>query len=139
MHLSAASWRRREPIRCPAGFACRCLAGLCHPLSLWHVHTAVPVCLPRVGRPRDRQSAGGPTLDGTTNVWPSGNVTIVAHQGEIGGPVVGPVVVDHSGRFSINLPSGIYTLVQADVAGQPKTVTIRPGEYAHVILWQAVP
>ena len=52
---------------------------------------------------------------------------------------MGPVVVDHSGRFSINLPSGTYTLVQADVAGQPKTVTIRPGEYAHVILWQAVP
>ena len=98
-----------------------------------------PSASPESGVRGTAKSAGGPTLDGTTNVWPSGNVTIVAHQGEIGGPVVGPVVADHSGRFSINLPSGTYTLVQADVAGQPKTVTIRPGEYAHVILWQAVP
>ena len=85
------------------------------------------------------KSAGGPSVDGTTNVWPSSNVTVVAHKGEIGGPVEAQVVADHDGRFSMDLPPGTYTLVQADVAGQPKTVTVRAGEYAHITLWQAVP
>ena len=86
------------------------------------------------------KSAGGPaTSDGTTNVWPSSNVTVVAHEGEIGGPVVARVVADHAGRFSIDLPPGTYTLVQADVAGQPKKVTVHAGEYVRITLWQAVP
>ena len=86
------------------------------------------------------KSAGGPaTSDGTTSVWPSSNVTVVAHKGEVDGPVVARVVADHAGKFSIGLPPGTYTLVQAEVAGQPKTVTVHAGEYVSVTLWQAVP
>ena len=86
------------------------------------------------------KSAGGPaTSDGTTNVWPSSNVTVVAHKGEVDGPVVARVVADHAGKFSIGLPPGTYTLVQAVVAGQPKTVTVHAGEYVSITLWQAVP
>lgn len=86
------------------------------------------------------KSAGGPvTSDGTTNVWPSSNVTVVAHKGEIGGPVVARVVADHAGKFRIGLPPGTYTLVQVEVAGQPKTVTVYAGEYARITLWQSVP
>jgi hypothetical protein len=86
------------------------------------------------------KSAGGPaTSDGTTNVWPSSNVTVVAHEGGIGGPVVARDVADHAGRFRMDLPPGAYTLVQAEAGGQPKTVIVRPGEYAHITLWQAIP
>ncbi len=46
---------------------------------------------------------------------------------------------DHGGRFTIDLPPGTYTLVQAEVAGQPKTVTVHAGEYVRITLWQAVP
>ena len=85
------------------------------------------------------KSAGGPSVDGTTNVWPSSNVTVVAHKGEVDGPVIGQAVTDHGGRFSIDLPPGTYTLVQSEVAGQPKTVTVHAGEYVRITLWQAVP
>jgi hypothetical protein len=86
------------------------------------------------------KSAGGPaTSDEATNVWPSSNVTVVAHEGEIDGPVVARVVADQAGRFSMDLPPGTYTLVQADVAGQPKKVTVHTGEYVRTTLWQAVP
>ena len=85
------------------------------------------------------KSGGGPTSDGTTNVWPSSNVTVVAHKGELNGPVVARVVADQDGRFTIDLPPGAYTLVQAELGGQAKAVTIRPGEFAEVTLWQAVP
>ena len=85
------------------------------------------------------KSGGGPTSDGTTNVWPSSNVTVVAHKGELNGPVVAQVVADQAGRFSIKLPPGTSTLVQAEMGGQAKTITIRPGEFAEVTLWQAVP
>ena len=85
------------------------------------------------------KSAGGPSVDGTTNVWPSSNVTVVAHKGEVDGPVVAQAVADHGGRFTIDLPPGTYTLVQAEVAGQPKTVTVHAGEYVRITLWQAVP
>ena len=85
------------------------------------------------------KSAGGPSVNGRTNVWPSSNVTVAAHKGEIGGPVVARVVADHAGVFSLDLPPGTYMLVQADVAGQPKTVIVRAGEYAHITLRRAVP
>jgi hypothetical protein len=85
------------------------------------------------------KSGGGPTSDGTTNVWPSSNVTVVAHKGELNGPVVARVVADQDGRFTIDLPPGAYTLVQAEPGGQAKAVTIRAGEFAEVTLWQAVP
>jgi predicted small lipoprotein YifL len=100
-----------------------------------------PSASPESGVRGTAKSAGGPaTSDGTTNVWPSSNVTVVAHAGGIGGQVVARVVADHAGKFSIDLPSGTYTLVQAAPAGaQPKTVTVRQGEYAHLTLWQAVP
>ena len=78
-------------------------------------------------------------VNGKTNVWPSSAVTVVAHKGELGGPVAAPVAADHAGRFSMDLPPGTYTLVQADVAGQPKTVIVHPGEYARVTVWQAIP
>ncbi len=94
---------------------------------------------PESGVQGTAKTTGGPaTPDGTNNVWPSSNVTVVAHEGEIGGPVVARVVADHAGRFRMDLPPGTYTLVAADVASQPKTVTIRPGEYAHITLWQAI-
>ena len=85
------------------------------------------------------KSAGGPTVDGTTNVWPSSNVTVVAHEGEVDGPVVARAVADHAGKFNIGLPPGTYTLIQAEVAGQPKTVTVHAGQYVRITLWQAVP
>ena len=85
-------------------------------------------------------SAGGPaTSDGTTNVWPSSNVTVVAHKGEVDGPVVAQAVADHDGRFRIDLPPGTYTLVQAEVAGRPETITVHAGKYVRITLWQAVP
>jgi multidrug efflux pump subunit AcrA (membrane-fusion protein) len=99
-----------------------------------------PSASPESGLRGTAKSAGGPaTSNGTTNVWPSSAVTVVAHKGGIGGPVVARVVADHAGRFSMDLPPGTYALVQANVAGQPKTVTVRAGEYAHVTLWQAIP
>jgi len=100
-----------------------------------------PSASPESGVRGTAKSAGGPaTSDGTTNVWPSSDVTVVAHEGEIGGPVVARVTANHAGEFSIDLPPGAYTLVQAAPAGaRPKSVTVRPGEYAHVTLWQAVP
>ena len=85
------------------------------------------------------KSAGGPMVDGTTNVWPSSNVTVVAHKGKVDGPIVARAVADHAGKFSIGLPPGTYTLVQAEVASQPKTVTVHAGEYVSITLWQAVP
>ena len=85
------------------------------------------------------KSAGGPSVDGTTNVWPSSNVTVVAHSGAVDGPVVAQAVADHDGRFRIDLPPGTYTLVQAEPASQPKTVTVHAGEYVRITLWQAIP
>jgi multidrug efflux pump subunit AcrA (membrane-fusion protein) len=85
------------------------------------------------------KAAGGPSVDGTTNVWPSSNVTVVAHRGAFDGPVVAQAVADHNGRFRIDLPPGTYTLVQAEVAGQPKTVVVHAGEYVRITLWQAIP
>ncbi len=85
-------------------------------------------------------TGGGPVdANNPPHTWPSRNVTVVAHEGEVGGPVVARVVADQAGRFSISLPPGTYTLVQAELGGQAKTITIRPGEFADVTLWQAVP
>jgi hypothetical protein len=85
------------------------------------------------------KSAGGPSVDGTTSVWPSSNVTVVAHRGAVDGPVVAQAFADHDGEFRIDLPPGTYTLVQAEVASQPKTVTVHAGEYVRITLWQAIP
>lgn len=85
------------------------------------------------------KSAGGPSVDGTTNVWPSSGVTVVAHRGAVDGPVVAEAVADHDGRFRIDLPPGTYTLVQAEAASQPKTVVVHAGEYVRITLWQAIP
>jgi multidrug efflux pump subunit AcrA (membrane-fusion protein) len=99
----------------------------------------LPPPSPESGVRGTAKSAGGPAVDGKTNVWPSSNVTVVAHKGELDGPVVAQVVADRSGRFRIALPPGTYTLVQAEVAGEPRTVTVHAGEYVRVTLWQAVP
>ncbi len=100
-----------------------------------------PSSSPESGVRGTAKSAGGPVMSGEmsgeTNVWPSSNVTVVAHKGEFDGPIVARAVADREGRFSMDLPPGTYTLAQ--VMGQPKTVTVHAGEYARVSLWQAVP
>ena len=100
-----------------------------------------PSLSPESGVRGTAKFAGGPVMSGEmsgeTHVWPSSNVTVVAHKGESEGPIVARAVADRAGRFSMDLPPGTYTLAQ--VMGQPKTVTIHAGEYVRVILWQAVP
>jgi len=98
-----------------------------------------PAPSPQSGVRGTAKSAGGPSFDGTTPVWPSSNVTVVAREGGIDGPVVAQTAADHDGRFSIDLAPGTYTLCQAAPASSPETVTVREGEYTHITVWQAVP
>jgi hypothetical protein len=74
-----------------------------------------------------------------TNVWPNSYVAVYAHKGGVDGPVAARVLADRAGKFRIDLSPGTYTLVQMAPAAQPKTVTVRPGEYVHVTLWESVP
>ena len=101
-----------------------------------------PSASPDSGVRGSAKTAGGPAKsDGTAGVSPSGAVSVVAHEGMADGPFVASTLADHAGKFSIDLRPGTYTLVQVTGVGgrQPKTVTVRPGEYTHVTLWQFVP
>ena len=44
-----------------------------------------------------------------------------------------------NGKLPIDLSLGIYTLIRMAPAAQPKTMTVRPGEYVHVTLCESVP
>lgn len=86
-------------------------------------------------------TGGGPVAaNNTPSPWPSRNVIVLVHKADARGPVVARVKTDQAGRFAVDLAPGTYTLVQSAPAGaQPKTVTVPPGQYVEVTLWQSVP
>jgi len=86
-------------------------------------------------------AGGGPAPAGhMPSPWPVRNCGVLVRKGDAQGSIVARTKTDQTGRFSIDLPPGTYTLVQsAPVGATPKTVIVAPGKYVEVTLWQGVP
>jgi len=65
---------------------------------------------------------------------PQPNVRIAVHESDLAGAVVAMTTADAHGAFKVDLTPGRYTIVQVFGGAVPKTVTIRPGQYASVKL-----
>jgi hypothetical protein len=80
--------------------------------------------------------SGGPA-PGSQGPMPG--VAVAVHEGDFDGKIVAKVTADSAGAFKLDLPPGTYTL-SADVTGAgPKTVSVEPGKYARITLWDQVP
>ena len=73
---------------------------------------------------------GGPTA----GPRPEPGITVTVHEGDLHGAIVARTKADASGAFRVDLPPGIYALIEDSSAAVPQTVTVAPGRYVTVTL-----
>jgi hypothetical protein len=65
---------------------------------------------------------------------PEPGVWVAVHAGPLAGPIVAKARATSDGSFSFDLSPGTYTLVEVSSAAMPRTVVVKPGQYAPVTL-----